>query len=555
MLNGVLVTDYRFVMSLLVQNWSYRQIEAAVGCSHATIAKARRVCLDHDFTTTAQIEQLSAEDLDLLFEDGRKTASDAFVGFDVEAMVKQRTGKQKPPLRVLWANYLQTDAAPGQRHYSYQRFCKLIGDYVDVNDLTMRINHVPGHTMQVDWAGEKMAIFDPITGTKTRVSVFVATLPYSGLVFARGYVDEKLPSWLAAHQHAFEAFGGVAQVIIPDNTSTASNQISRGDRAREVNQAYRDFLEYYGTAAVPTRDAAPQDKGSVESGVKVVTHWGIRALGHHRFVSLDELNTALSTQVASINTRTPFRGQQFSRTALFEAAEQVELRQLPEQPWQPVTWRKAKVNRDYHIELATVKYSVPYGYVGRRVDVKITGERLVVCCDGEIIAEHVVESRKHVFVTDPAHVPARHHSAADLWSRAYFERQAHKIGPYTVDVIIGVLDRQRIEAQGYRTCQNILGLAKGGSNKTLLERACHQLLAEPPGRPISYTAIKQRMAALRAQAAARPTTSAPDRPRPPYAPVPERRDTTGAHLAGPARFSLNALLIPTTAEQHEEGQR
>src|SRR5699024_689620 len=130
-----------------------------------------------------------AEDLELLFEDGRKAVSDEFVGFDIEALVKQRTGKHKPPLRVLWANYLQTDAAAGQRYYSYQRFCKLIGDYVDINDLTMRINHVPGHTMQVDWAGERMAIFDPITGTKTRVSVFVATLPYSGLVFARGYVD------------------------------------------------------------------------------------------------------------------------------------------------------------------------------------------------------------------------------------------------------------------------------------------------------------------------------------------------------------------------------
>jgi transposase len=547
------VTDYRLVMSLLIQNWSYRQIEAAVGCSHATIAKAKRICKDHDFVTTAQIEQLSAEDLELLFEDGRKAASDEFVGFDIEALVKQRTGKHKPPLRVLWANYLQTGAAAGQRHYSYQRFCKLIGDYVDINDLTMRINHVPGHTMQVDWAGERMAIFDPITGTKTRVSVFVATLPYSGLVFARGYVDEKLPNWLAAHQQAFEAFGGVAQVVIPDNTSTASNQIARGDRAREVNQAYRDFLDYYGTAAVPTRDAAPQDKGSVESGVKVVTHWGIRALHQHRFASLDELNTTLSARVESINARTPFRGQHTSRQELFAAAEQAELRPLPEQPWQPVTWRKAKVNRDYHIELATAKYSVPSAYVGRRVDVKITGERLVVLCDGEVIAEHAVDSRKHVFVTNPDHVPARHHSASDLWSRAYFERQAHKIGPHTVDVITSVLDHQRIEAQGYRSCQNILGLAKGGRNKTLLERACQQLITEPPGRPISYTAVKQRMAALRAQATARPTTQAGDGSKLSPGPGPDRRDTTGAHLAGPERFSLNALLKPTT-EQREAGQ-
>lgn len=50
----------------------------------------------------------------------------------------------------------------------------------------MRISHVPAHTMQVDWAGTKMEIFDPVTGTKTPESVFVASLPYSGMVFACG---------------------------------------------------------------------------------------------------------------------------------------------------------------------------------------------------------------------------------------------------------------------------------------------------------------------------------------------------------------------------------
>lgn len=105
-----------------------------MGCSHQTIAKAKRICQDHDFTSTKQIQQLTGEDLAVLFEDGRKAVSEAFVGFDVAAMVKRRVGKHKPALRVLWAQYLDTDAAPGQRHYSYQRFCRIIGDHVEVND-------------------------------------------------------------------------------------------------------------------------------------------------------------------------------------------------------------------------------------------------------------------------------------------------------------------------------------------------------------------------------------------------------------------------------------
>lgn len=536
------MTDYRLVMSLLLQDRSYRDIEAIAGCSHRTVAKAKKVCHEHGLTATSQVEALSVEEIDVLFADGRKTPSKEFVAFDVAAAVKKRTGKKKLPLRVLWANYLDTDGTPGQRHYSYQRFCQIIGEYVEVNELTMRITHVPGHTMQVDWAGTKMAIFDPVTGTKTTVSVFVASLPYSGMVFACGCLDEKMPNWLDAHLQAFEYFGGAAQVIVPDNASTASNQIARGDRAREVNREYRDFLEYHQTAAVPTRPVRPTDKGHVEAGVKVVTNWVIGRLADRRFASLDDANEAIAAEVESINDRIPFRGQKISRRELFTEHEKSELIALPEVRWQPVIWKKSKVNRDYHVEIATVKYSVPYTFAGQHVDVKITGPTLTVMAGGEVIASHAVSGRRHSFVTDPDHVPAQHLQSSDLWSRAYFVRQAHKIGPHTVAAISEVLDRQRIEAQGYRSCQNILALARG-DNKMLLERACGQLVSETSRRAISYTAVKQQLAALRTQAAARPTTTKPavaattDRLEPP----PGRRDTTGAHLAGPEQFSLAVL--------------
>ncbi|NEK06071.1 IS21 family transposase, partial [Rhizobium leguminosarum] len=166
------------------------------------------------------------------------------------------------------------------------------------------------------------------------------------------------------------------------------------------------------------------DKGNVEAGVKVVTNWVIGRLAGQRFASLDDLNTAVADQVTAINTRTPFRGQQISRKDLFDEYERPELLGLPESRWQPVTWRKSKVNRDYHIEIATVKYSVPHTFAGRHVDVKITGDRLTVMCDGDIIATHTVSPRQHVYVTDPDHVPDQHQQSSDLWSRAYFLRQA-----------------------------------------------------------------------------------------------------------------------------------
>src|SRR5690625_6247305 len=85
-------------------------------------------------------------------------------------------------------------------------------------------------------------------------------------------------------------------LVVPDNASTASNQISKTDRARDVNVSYGQFLEYYRTAAVPTRSAAPRDKGNVEAGVKVVTNWVIHYLADRVFASLDDLNEAIAAR-------------------------------------------------------------------------------------------------------------------------------------------------------------------------------------------------------------------------------------------------------------------
>lgn len=538
------MTDYRFVMGLLVQGYAYRQIEAMAGCSHRAIAKARRVLDEEGLTTREQVDVLTAEDVDRLFTDGRKSVAAEFVPVDIDRVVTARLGRKKPPLKVLWSRYLQTDAAPGARFYGYERFCQIVAEHVRVNDLTLPIAHVPGHTMQVDWAGTPMQLTDPVTRQNTRVSVFVASLPFSGMVFAYGCLDEKQPAWLAAHRRAFEYFGGVSQVIVPDNASTASNQMSRTDRARDVNADYAEFLEYHGTAAVPTRSYRPRDKGNVEAGVKVVTNWVIHYLADRVFASLDDLNDAIATQVDAINDRTPFRGEQQSRRDWFTEHERPELLALPEQRWEPVIWRKAKVHRDWHIQLDTIKYSVPYRFAGRSVDVRIIGDIIDVLADGEIIATHQRGPRRNGYVTDPEHAPAHHDAVSGLWTRGYFLRQAAKVGPGTVAALTRLLDGKTIEAQGYRSCMNILDLGKRG-NRLLLEQACRQLTEEDPYRQISYTAVKHRITGLRAEHDRRPTTiTVSDTGRvvtTATATPPASRDTSRAHLAGAGAFSLDAL--------------
>ena len=538
------MTDYRQLMRLVLDKVPYREIAAREGCSQRTIAKVRRVLDEHQLTAVSQVDALSREDVDGLFSDGRKSVTGDFVPVDIDKVVAARLGRNKPPLKVLWAQYLQVDSPGGRSHYGYERFCQIVAEHVRVNDLTAPIQHVPGHTMQVDWAGTRMQIVDPISGQVTPVSVFVASLPYSGLVFAHGCLDEKFPAWADAHRRAFEYVDGVTLLVVPDNASTASNQISKSERARDVNASYAGFLEHYRTAAVPTRSAAPRDKGHVESGVKVVTNWVIHYLADRSFTSLDDLNEAIAERVEWINHRTPFRGDQRSRWEWFAEHEKTALLGLPEQRWEPVSWRKAKVHRDWHIQIDTIKYSVPYAFAGLGVDVRIVGDKLDVLADGEVIATHQRGKHRNRYVTDPEHAPTYLEDQARLWSRAYFLRQAAKAGPGTVTALTRLLDSKTIEAQGFRSCMNILDLGKRG-NRLLLEQACRRLTDGDAPRQISYTAVKHAIAAIRAEQDARPSADPEAWARadtPPSSRPPAGRDTSRAHLAGISAFTLDNLI-------------
>lgn len=312
----------------------------------------------------------------------------------------------------------------------------------------------------------------------------------------------------------------------------------------EHNESYAEFLEHYRTAAVPTRSGAPRDKGHVEAGVKVVTNWVIHYLADQVFVSLDDLNEAIATRVEWINHRTPFRSEQRSRTHWFEAVEKAELLELPARRWEPVVWRKAKVHRDWHIQIDTIKYSVPYEFAGLNVEVRIVGEQLDVLAAGEVVARHQRGQYRNGYVTNPEHAPAYLEETAGLWTRAYFLRQAAKVGPGTVAALTRLLDSKKIETQGFRSCMNILDLGKRG-NRQQLEQACKRITESDAHRQISYTAVKHALAVVRAEQNQRPQTQRTTAGIPSTATFTQTkvtpRDTGGAHLTGPQAFSLEAL--------------
>lgn len=162
------------------------------------------------------------------------------------------------------------------------------------------MTYAPARTMQVDWAGTTVRLFDPVDARGAKVSFFVASLPYSGMLFTCACPNQRQQAWLWAHMQAFEYFGGVAEVIVSDTASTASHAIGAADRNRQVNSTYEEFLEHYNTAALSARARHPKDKANVEAAVKIIIQKVIHTLHGYQCVGLDELNARIHSLVDGI---------------------------------------------------------------------------------------------------------------------------------------------------------------------------------------------------------------------------------------------------------------
>ena len=61
----------------------------------------------------------------------------------------------------------------------------------------------------------------------------------------------------------FEFWGGVPELVIPDNEKAAVREASRYEP--DLNPTYQELATHYGTTVLPARPRAPRDKAKVES--------------------------------------------------------------------------------------------------------------------------------------------------------------------------------------------------------------------------------------------------------------------------------------------------
>ncbi len=415
-------------------------------------------------------------------------------------------------LQTLWIEY-KTEHPDG---YQYSRFCDLYHEWRGSVDVVMRQTYRAGEKLFVDYAGMTAPVIDPATGEVKEAQVFLAVLGASNYTYAEATWTQSLEDWIGSHCRAFEFFGGVPEVVVPDNLKAGVSHASFYEP--DMNPTYQDLATHYGVAIMPARPAKPRDKAKVEAGVLIAERSILARIRDRKFFSLGRLNEAIGEYLEKLNTK-PFQKLPGSRRETFLGLDKPALRPLPGVRYEFAKWKKARVNIDYHIEVEQAFYSVPYQLRRKQVDVRVTATVVEAFHDGTRVASHLRSYVKGSYTTDPAHMPPAHARSLE-WTPSRMVHWAESVGPNTGRLIQAILDSRVYPEQAYKSCMGIISLSKKYPKERVEAAAARALHFGTR----SWRSVKS---ILEAKLDQRPLT-----PAEPAAPVPIHRN-----LRGPSYYS------------------
>jgi transposase len=319
--------------------------------------------------------------------------------------VHREMAKPGMTLEVLWVRYSEECRSNHEIPYQMTQFRKYYHDFAVKTKAVMHINHKPGEVIEVDWAGQSASIVDTDTGELIAANIFVASLPYSGYSYVEAFLNQSQESWIAAHVNMYRFFGGSTRIVTPDNLKTSIDKNTKSETV--VNRVYQEMAQHYDTAVIPARVRKPRDKSTVEGNVGNISQYILAAIGNQQFLSLNELNAAIWEKLHNFNSK-PFQKKDGSRASMFEE-EKLYLQRLPESAYELAEWKIATVQYNYHISVDKQNYSVPFTYIKRKVDVRLTKNIVEIFCDGERICSHVrLHGRTGQYSTTEEHMPPNH---------------------------------------------------------------------------------------------------------------------------------------------------
>lgn len=196
----------------------------------------------------------------------------------------------------------------------------------------------------------------------------------------------------------------------------------------------------------------------------------IARLRNETFYSFEDLKAAVAKKLYGFNHES-FQKREGSRYDAY-LDEKPFLHPLPSVPYEIATWVYGrKVNIDYHVVFEYNRYSCPYQYARKSVDLKVTDSTVEIYSGSARIATHnrFPAGRRNQYSTHPEDMPDKFKFSP--WDDIRIKNWARSIGDYTAQAIDRIFEGVPIKEQGYNPALAVLRLSNKYS-EARLEAAC-----------------------------------------------------------------------------------
>ena len=239
----------------------------------------------------------------------------------------------------------------------------------------------PGQELQVDTGWVGWLTLPERKRRRFRAWIFTAVRSRHRFVYPT--FEETTARAIEACEAAWEFFGGIFKVLIPDNTKAII--IDADPLTPRITPAFLEYAQARHFHIDPARVRHARDKGRVERAVP-----GVRddCFAGEVLTTLDEARAwgrhwCLNDYGLRRHSRTQRRPLEH-----FQTEEQGLLLPAPTTPYDIPLWSEPKVGRDQLAAVDKALYSIPHPYVGQRITARADAQIVRFYARGLLIKTH-----------------------------------------------------------------------------------------------------------------------------------------------------------------------
>jgi len=350
---------------------------------------------------------------------------------------------------------------------TYVNLCKYIQSHFPKQKEAFGVQVVePGEVAEIDFG--YLGMLPGAERTLIKTYGLVVVLPSSRLAYYAVTYDQKLETLCQVLADAFVYFGGVPRNLKVDNMKTAILKNQHYDL--EFNQDFLEFAYHYRTVIIPCTPYSPEQKGTVESGIKYLQG---NFIAGRQFVNEEDIRKQLRSWMDTYANQRVHGTTRKVPAVVFAEEEKGTLQLLPVESFSFFNRCVRIVTRNCHVHFENNYYSVPAALIEKEVTLRWNNNLVRIICAGEQVALHSKAVGVGQYVTKRQHLPDYKVYSQTEYQRR-MEEQMIDIGE-SAHAYFQMLLTTR-ESYWARTVRGVLGLCESYGNEAVnlsLKRALY----------------------------------------------------------------------------------